>query len=311
MSRFKPILCRKTLSTFLLLTFFLLSAQEEPFDWTKADELFPGIRHVFLKTDRPRPLRINVILVDLKRSDLRFMTVKRDPDWGKPMPDYPSYLIRVRRLTVWKFMDNALRQGIDMLVAVNATPWGPWKPPYTHSYAAKMGLVISDGDKIEEANGRPVFLITDKNEFQIRKIARGEDTSGIRLALAGFAMILENGHVVKGRPKLGPRTAYGLSEDAGKMIIMTVDGRMKGFSEGVSTPELGEWMRKFGAFNALNMDGGGSTTLLVSDGRGGSRRLTANPFYRTVATSLGIYRAKGEKVLHPAPPKNVPAVGNR
>lgn len=303
-------LTRTILVFFLLLTVFLLPAQEEQvFDWSKAEELFPGIRHAFVKTDRPRPLRINVILVDLKRKDLRFMTVKRDPDWGMPMPDYPSMPIRVRRLTVWKFMDNALARGIDMLVAVNATPWGPWKPPYTHSYAAKMGLVISDGDKIESANGRPVFLITRKNEFQIRKIAKDEDTSDIQLALSGFIMILENGQVLKGPHKLAPRTAYGLSKDATKMLIMTVDGRMKGYSEGVSTPELGEWMRKFGAYNALNMDGGGSTTLLVSDGKGGIRQLTAKLFYRTVATSLGIFRVKedGKK----KPPEKIPAAQTR
>ena len=298
-------LTRTIFVSFLLLTAFLLPAQEgQLFDWSKADELFPGIRHVFLKTELPRPMRINVICIDLKRKDLRFMTVKRDPGWGSPMPDYPALPIRVRRLTVWKFMDNARYRGIDMLVAVNATPWSPWKPPYTHSYAAKMGLVISDGDKIEEANGHPAFLITRKNEFQIRKIARGEDTSGIQLALSGFAMILENGIVLKGPQKLAPRTAYGLSKDASKMIIITVDGRMHGFSEGISTPELGEWMRKFGAYNALNMDGGGSTTLLVYDGRGGIRQLTANLFYRTVATSLGIFRIKedGSKAASSARP---------
>jgi len=276
--------------------FFLLavpvwsaSAQEKLFDWSGIPDLFPGIKHVFIDTDTPRPLKINVIRIDLTRKDLGFMTVKRDPDWGKPMPDHPSLPIRTRRITVPAFMENARDQGIDMLVAVNATAWSPWKPPYTHTYAAKMGLVISDGEMIDEANGRPVFLITKKGEFQIRKIAKGEDVSHIRLALTGFAMILENGKTM-GSPKLAPRTAYGLSENNHYMIIMTVDGRMKGISEGLGTKELGEWMRQYGAVVALNMDGGGSTTLVVFDGKDGFRRLTTKLFYRKVATALGIYR---------------------
>ena len=270
---------------------FSASAGEKLFDWSGTPDLFPGIKHVFINTDEPRPLKVNVIRVDLTRGNLGFMTVKRDPDWGKPMPDYPSLPIRTRRMSVRTFMENAIEQGIDMLVAVNATPWSPWRPPYTHTYAARMGLVISDGDKIEEANGRPVFLITRSGEFQIRKIAKDEDVSNIRLALAGFAMILENGKTM-GVKNLAPRTAYGLSENNHYMIIMTVDGRMKGISEGLGTKELGEWMRRFGAVVALNMDGGGSTTLVVSDGKGGIRRLTGSIFYRKVATSLGIYRIK-------------------
>jgi len=287
---------------FVLLLFLLqniiLTGQDDFFDWNQTPDLFPGIKHAFLDTKQPRPLKINVIRVDLARKDLRFMTVKRDPDWGKPMPDYPSLPIRTRRLTVRKFMQNAREQGIDMLVAVNAAPWSPWKPPYTHSYAAKLGLLISDGEVVDEANGRPVFLITKKGEFQIRKVGKNEDVSDIQLAVPGFSIILENGRTM-GDKKLAPRTSYGLSAGNRYMLIMTIDGRMKGISEGVSTKELGAWMQKFGAEKAINMDGGGSTTLVVSDGKGGIRRLNFGLLYRTVSASLGIYRvgAPAEKAL--------------
>ena len=274
-----------------LLQNIVLYGQVDLYDWDRTPDLFPGIKHVFLDMKQPRPLKINVIRVDLSRKDLRFMTVKRDPDWGKPMPDYPSLPIRTRRLTVKKFMQNARDRGIDMLVAVNAAPWSPWKTPYTHSYAAKLGLLISDGEVVDEANGRPVFLITKKGEFQIRKVAKNEDVSEIQLSVPGFAIILENGKT-KGDKRLAPRTAYGLSSGNHYMFIMTIDGRMKGISEGVTTKELGEWMRKFGAEKAINMDGGGSTTLVVSDGQGGIKRLNSQIIYRTVASSLGIYRVK-------------------
>ena len=290
---FLPLRSRRFLVPLFLLLACVLHAEEKLHDWSKTPELFPGIKHVFLDTDKPRPLKINVIRVDLTRKDLRFMTVKKDPDWGKPMPDFPALPIRTRRITTWQFMRNALDEGKEMLLAVNATPWGPWKFPFNHKYGAKMGLVISEGVKIDDANGRPAFLITKKREFQIRKIAKGEDTSHIQLALGGFSMILENGAVQPDRKKtLAPRTAYGLSKDRRCMFIMTVDGRMEGFSEGVSTEELGEWIRRYGAADALNMDGGGSTTLVVSDGKGGISKLNKSRFYRTVATSLGICRVK-------------------
>ena len=281
------------LAPLFLLLACTLRAEEGVHDWAKTPELFPGIKHVFLDTKKPRPLKINVIRVDLTRKDLRFMTVKKDPDWGKPMPDFPSFSIRTRRVTTYQFMRSALDEGKEMLVAVNATPWRPWKFPFTHKYAAKMGLVVSEGVKVEEADGRPAFLITKKGEFRIRKMSEKDDTSQIHLALGGFSIILENGTVRYERKKtLAPRTAYGLSQDRRYMFIMTVDGRMEGFSEGVSTGELGEWMRRYGAADALNMDGGGSTTLVISDGTGGIRKLNKSRYYRTVATSLGICRVK-------------------
>ena len=281
---------------FFLLAALALSASagEKVFDWSAVPDLFPGIKHVFVDTGKPRPLRINVIRIDLTRKDLRFMTVKRDPDWGKPMPDFPKLPIRTRRITVPDFMENALKQGIAMEVAVNSTPWSPWRRPWTHTYAAKTGLLISDGDQISENNGRPVFLITDKGEFQIRKVKPEEDLSHIRLAVAGFSIILENGRTMGGKD-LAPRTAFGLSENSHYMIIMTVDGRMKFISEGAGTRELGEWMREYGSAIAINMDGGGSTTLIVSDGKGGTRRLTTSRFYRKVAAPLGIFRVKEDK----------------
>lgn len=288
----------RLLSVVLLLGTLFLYAADESFDWSKAKEIFPGIKHVFADVKDPRILKIHVIRVDLTRKDLGFMTAKRDPDWGKPMPDYPDLPIRVRRMTSRDFLLEAQKKGIDMLVAVNATPWSPWKPPYTHKYAARMGLVISEGDKLEEANGRPVFLITRAGEFQIRKVEKGEDVSQIWLAVSGFGMILENGELVGKpgkKPKLAPRTGYGLTADKHYMLIMTIDGRMTGISEGVSTYELGQFMKRFGAWTALNMDGGGSTTLVIANGRGKVKKLNVNPFYRNVAVNLGIYRIKRKK----------------
>ncbi|MCS7264180.1 MAG: phosphodiester glycosidase family protein [Armatimonadetes bacterium] len=70
-----------------------------------------------------------------------------------------------------------------------------------------------------------------------------------------------------------PRTAVGLKEDA--LIWVVVDGRQPGYSEGMSLDELAEFLRNIGCKDALNLDGGGSSTLLVrgkvvnrpSDGR--------------------------------------------
>jgi len=76
--------------------------------------------------------------------------------------------------------------------------------------------------------------------------------------------------VVSGR---APRTAVGITADK-KILMVCVDGRQKN-SAGMTLKELARYMKKLGAVDAMNLDGGGSTTFFLmgkvlnspSDGR--------------------------------------------
>ena len=59
-----------------------------------------------------------------------------------------------------------------------------------------------------------------------------------------------------------PRTAIGITED-GRILLVTVDGRFEGKAIGMSTELLQELMYILGAHKALNLDGGGSTTMWI------------------------------------------------
>ncbi len=61
-----------------------------------------------------------------------------------------------------------------------------------------------------------------------------------------------------------PRTAIAESKD-GRVLIATVDGRQPGVSAGMSLGELANLLLEFGADEAINLDGGGSTTMVISD----------------------------------------------
>lgn len=62
-----------------------------------------------------------------------------------------------------------------------------------------------------------------------------------------------------------PRTGVGISKDGKTLYIMTVDGRRES-DGGMSLTELAQTMLGFGAYEAMNFDGGGSTTMVV-DGK--------------------------------------------
>src|SRR5690606_39007789 len=61
---------------------------------------------------------------------------------------------------------------------------------------------------------------------------------------------------------VNPRTAVGLTADQ-KLLLVSVDGRQPAFSEGVYLDELGGLLADLGAVQAINLDGGGSTTMVA------------------------------------------------
>ncbi|HSB10126.1 MAG TPA: phosphodiester glycosidase family protein [Blastocatellia bacterium] len=60
-----------------------------------------------------------------------------------------------------------------------------------------------------------------------------------------------------------PRTAIAKLKDGG-ILLATVDGRQPGVSAGMSLSELAGLLLEFGAAEAINLDGGGSTTMVIS-----------------------------------------------
>ena len=59
-----------------------------------------------------------------------------------------------------------------------------------------------------------------------------------------------------------PRTAVGVKED-GTVLFLVADGRQKGFSDGLTGKELGQKLLELGVKDAVNLDGGASSEMIV------------------------------------------------
>ena len=59
-----------------------------------------------------------------------------------------------------------------------------------------------------------------------------------------------------------PRTAIGITGDQ-KLLLVTVNGRQPNISVGMTLHELGNLLLELGALQAMNLDGGGSTTMVI------------------------------------------------
>lgn len=92
-----------------------------------------------------------------------------------------------------------------------------------------------------------------------------------------------------------PRTAAGIARKGRRLILVVVDGRQMPYSDGMSLRELANLMLALGARDAINLDGGGSSTLVYADpGAGGALRIANRPSdkegERAVGDALAIVR---------------------
>lgn len=95
--------------------------------------------------------------------------------------------------------------------------------------------------------------------------------TGITEMSGGCPMILQAGKILETQGLLDhlsnrePRTAIGYNTDARKVILLVVDGRQPGVSVGVPSKDLAAILQNLGCTDALNFDGGGSSTLWVKE----------------------------------------------
>lgn len=112
----------------------------------------------------------------------------------------------------------------------------------------------------------------------------------VREAVGGIPVLVRDGRNAVAEAALSaafadelhPRTAVGWTAD-GALLLVVVDGRQPGHSEGMSLKELADLMIGLGAAAALNLDGGGSSTLVV---RGSVRNRPSGTAERAVANAL-------------------------
>ncbi len=111
------------------------------------------------------------------------------------------------------------------------------------------------------------------------------------MAISGDRPLLTNGvRVVVDDKQMHPRTAIGIDADTGHVLILVIDGRQS-FSRGYTMVELANMMTALGAENALNLDGGGSSTMAghTVDGQLAVLNSPSDGRERLVPNGIGIF----------------------
>ena len=94
--------------------------------------------------------------------------------------------------------------------------------------------------------------------------AANEAWNDVQYAVGALYSLVQDGAVVSGLPSgVNPRTAVGVTAD-GTVVFYTIDGRRSGHSIGASLSQVAQRMIELGCVAAIGLDGGGSTTITVT-----------------------------------------------
>lgn len=230
----------------------------------------PGIDYLYRTTGDPN--RIHAAFVDLTRPEIWLWATQ---EWD-------------RQQTVPSFASNA-----GATVAIN----GDW---FSYSDYYPVGLAVGRGwgwtDRPDTADWSALSCnVTKECWFDTPGTAQAWSPrvwnavggNGVRLVVDGIAQWNADSFYSSDR---APRSAVGLSADASQLILVVVDGRSSS-SIGETFNGMGELMVSLGAYQAMMLDGGGSSTLwiggaTVNDPSDGSPRVVSNHLAVMVSGSI-------------------------
>ncbi len=251
--------------------------------------LFQGITYKRQARNTPRPYMLHTVTIDLTASGVGVLVT-------------PGNITRkeIQARTTSEFVSE-----FKLQLAINAgyffpfrehTPWDFY--PRSGEGVNVVGQAIANGSTYSAVrSGMPVLCFNAGNRAQI--FDSGQCPKGTVHAVAGSDIVLKRGVLSlspesRRQDKPYSRVAVAIDRQGQKLWLIVIDGKQPLYSEGVTLVELSEIAQELGAFEALNLDGGGSATLVVAN-RSGVKVLNA-PIHtkvpmrqRSVANHLGFF----------------------
>lgn len=127
---------------------------------------------------------------------------------------------------------------------------------------APVGTHLLVAKQIRDARGAPVVLSPGGSIASAAPMLLAGGQPAIDAATEGVVDPADLSFGYAWAEQRQPRTIAGI-DARGRLLLVTVDGREPGISEGVTLTEEAQLMRMLGAVRAMNLDGGGSTAMAV------------------------------------------------
>lgn len=252
-------------------------------------ESFSGVQYTMRTQTVPRPLRIHILEIDPAKPGVSFRaTASNGTAAGENTPQTTRAFVGTIRAQAGingSFFFSGASGGFDNrgLIASEGNVYSPF------------------GENGDNTRPWPVFNISSANLAQIlsRATPYGANTNvdpaiAPYNAISGSERIVTNGvntagAVAYGEPTLlHPRSVAGITA-TGKIVLMVVDGRQTGISEGMTSIETANLLIQYGVVDAVNFDGGGSSSFVFADPVPRTLNSPSDGTDRSVSVSLGVF----------------------
>jgi len=189
----------------------------------------------------------------------------------------------------------------QLKVVVNTSFFDPCCSDWPGENKELSGLAVAQGELVSPwSDVRPIGIAVSKDNrpYIVNREPKGVNV--LQFAVAGNTLLTAGKPTRKPDDKKHPRTAAGFSRDGQYLFFVVIDGRSPFRSMGANLYHTALWLIRFGAWDGCNLDGGGSSTMVMDDGKGSYRLLNfpSSGRERFVGNLLGVYAPPlgGEKV---------------
>jgi hypothetical protein len=268
---------------FLTLASSLLFADSFAQAADEITEPFEGVRLIHSTSMAPRQEDMWVVEIDMSAPGVSFLVTPSNGDLiGDTTPETTRAFVTREGAQIGingsyfamagKGPDGKAQYDVLGLSASKGDAYSPFKKGFVDAInisrdnAATIIRGTGKAMKVASAKLRPKQA-GDKKEKEPEPDIGFTHTPGVELynALSGKTRLVTDAKNVAGNdPAIHPRTGIGIKAD-GKLLLFTVDGREPGHSLGMKFGEMADAMIRFGARDAISLDGGGSTTLVMDD----------------------------------------------
>lgn len=177
--------------------------------------------------------------------------------------------------TVRKQISYVEQRGHNVIAAVNADFWRVNTAEDDNTPMGQVyGAIYIEGNMVKDVTRSSAYyfagLKKDGSFIIGDKLALLRAKSDLKEALGARYLLVDKGLNVSGsisNRDTAPRTSVG-EFDSHNLVFIVVDGRRATHSQGVTMQELAAFYEAIGVRTAVNLDGGGSTTLLAKEGTG-------------------------------------------
>lgn len=170
------------------------------------------------------------------------------------------------------------------------------------------GLELPTGDELLLVRGRAVpGAAWSLNSGDSLRLRWALEPLHPMEAVGGYPELVRDSAIPSGAVEAGaasfrgpnPRTVVGIASGGRRVLLVVVDGRRPGVSAGMTLQQTADLMRALGAHEALNLDGGGSSALVLREAGSGSTRVVTQPSdatgERAVGNALAVLRQCGAR----------------